>query len=42
LLLTLIRFSNSIKGVQKKEAFTESIGRTIGWFSILVKRPKFK
>ncbi|MFT5437977.1 MAG: glycosyltransferase involved in cell wall biosynthesis [Ulvibacter sp.] len=42
LLLTLIRFSNSIKGVQKKEAFTEAIGRTIGWFSILVKRPKFK
>ncbi|MFT4848491.1 MAG: glycosyltransferase involved in cell wall biosynthesis [Sediminicola sp.] len=41
-LLTLIRFSNSIKGNQKKEAFTEAMGRTFGWFSILVNKPKIK
>jgi glycosyltransferase involved in cell wall biosynthesis len=41
-LLTLIRISNSINGNQKKEAFTEALGRIIGWFSILVNKPKIK
>jgi hypothetical protein len=41
-LLTLISFSNVIKGDHRKAAFTETTGRTIGWFSILVKKPKIK
>jgi GT2 family glycosyltransferase len=41
-LLTLIRFSNAIKGNHKKEALTEAMGRTFGWFSLLVNKPKIK
>lgn len=40
LLLTGIRFSNTLTGSSKKEAFTEAIGRTIGWWSLWFKRPK--
>lgn len=40
LLLTLIRYSNSIRGVKKKEAFTEALGRTAGWWSLLIHKPK--
>lgn len=40
LLLTLIRFGNSISGNAKKEAFTESLGRLTGWWSLLWDRPK--
>lgn len=40
LLLTLVRFSNVITGQKKKEAITESLGRSIGWFSLFFKRPK--
>ena len=39
-LLTLIRFTNSITSKNKKEAFTESLGRVYGWFSLLVNKPK--
>lgn len=40
LLLTLIRFTNVLSGKGRKKAFTESLGRTIGWFSLFFKNPK--
>ncbi|KAF2510820.1 glycosyltransferase family 2 protein [Flavobacterium zhairuonense] len=40
ILLTIIRFSNACKGSKKIEAFTEAIGRTIGWWSLLFNKPK--
>ncbi len=40
LLLTLIRFSNILTASEKKQAFTEAIGRTVGWWSLLFSRPK--
>jgi GT2 family glycosyltransferase len=40
LLLTGIRFSNTLTGSSKKEAFTEAVGRTVGWWSLWFKRPK--
>ena len=39
-LLTSIRFSNVFTQKERKEAFTEVIGRTIGWFSLLINKPK--
>lgn len=39
-LLTLIRFSNTITDRNKKGAFTEAIGRTVGWWSLLFDKPK--
>lgn len=42
ILLTLIRFNNAITGKNKKEAFTEAVGRTIGWWSLLFNKPKQK
>ena len=41
-LLTIIRFSNIFTTQKKKEAFTESLGRTVGWFSLLITPPKIK
>jgi hypothetical protein len=40
ILLTLIRFSNALTSVKKKEAFTEALGRTLGWFTLLYNKPK--
>ena len=40
ILLILIRFSNILTTNQKKEALTESFGRTIGWLSLMFKKPK--
>lgn len=40
-LLTVIRWSNVITEPNKKEAFTEAIGRTVGWWSLLFNKPKF-
>ncbi len=40
ILLTIIRFSNIFTSNKKKEAFTESLGRTIGWWSLLIDKPK--
>jgi GT2 family glycosyltransferase len=40
LLLTLIRYSNVITTNQKKEALTEGLGRTIGWWSLIFSKPK--
>jgi glycosyltransferase involved in cell wall biosynthesis len=39
LVLTLIRFSNSITGSNRKEALTEAVGRTIGWLSLILNKP---
>ena len=39
-LLTLIRFTNVITSSKKTGAFTESIGRIVGWFSLLFNKPK--
>jgi hypothetical protein len=39
-LLTLIRFTNIFTTNKPKEAFTESLGRTVGWFSLLFNKPK--
>lgn len=41
-LLTIIRFSNTFTTTERKEAFTESMGRTVGWFSLIFNRPKIK
>lgn len=40
ILLTIIRFSNIFTGVDKKKAFTEAIGRTIGILSLFFSKPK--
>ena len=42
LLLTIIRFSNVITTNKKKEAFTESLGRVVGWVSLFFNKPKVK
>lgn len=42
MLLTLIRFSNVFTTAQRKQAFTEAMGRSIGWLSLLVNKPKLK
>jgi GT2 family glycosyltransferase len=39
-LLTVVRFSNVFTTTKRKEAFTESLGRFVGWFSIFVKKPR--
>ncbi|HEY4629262.1 MAG TPA: glycosyltransferase, partial [Flavobacterium sp.] len=40
ILLTVIRFSNTFTVSNKKEAFTEAIGRTVGWWSLIFNKPK--
>ncbi|WP_281336358.1 glycosyltransferase family 2 protein [Flavobacterium eburneipallidum] len=40
ILLTVIRFSNALTSSKKKEAFTEAMGRTIGWWSLFCNKPK--
>ncbi|WP_304198409.1 glycosyltransferase family 2 protein [Flavobacterium alvei] len=42
ILLILIRFSNTFTAAKKKEAFTETMGRMIGWWSLWVSKPKIK
>ncbi|MBC7845888.1 MAG: glycosyltransferase family 2 protein [Flavobacterium sp.] len=42
IVLTMIRFSNTFTTTKKKEAFTEAIGRTVGWWSLWVNKPKIK
>ena len=39
-LLMMIRFSNIITSSKKKEALTESLGRLVGWFSLIVSKPR--
>lgn len=40
-LLTLVRFSNvfDASSLRRKEAFTEAMGRTMGWWSLIFNRP---
>ena len=38
-LLTLIRFTNVLTTSKRKEALTEALGRTVGWWSLLISRP---
>jgi GT2 family glycosyltransferase len=40
ILLTIIRYSNTFTTTKKKEAFTEALGRTAGWWSLLLSKPK--
>ena len=40
ILLTLIRFTNTFTTNKKKEAFTEALGRTVGWWSLIWNKPK--
>jgi GT2 family glycosyltransferase len=40
LLLTGIRYSNVLTANHKKEALTEALGRTVGWWSLWFSRPK--
>jgi GT2 family glycosyltransferase len=39
LLLAFIRFSNIFTTTKRQEAFTESIGRLVGWFSLCFDKP---
>lgn len=38
-LLTLVRLGNTVTTKNKKEALTESLGRIIGWWSLILKKP---
>lgn len=40
LLLIFIRFSNTFTSNQRKAAFTETLGRKVGWWSLFFKSPK--
>lgn len=40
ILLTLIRYTNVITSARRKEAFTEAVGRTVGWWSLIFSKPK--
>jgi GT2 family glycosyltransferase len=42
ILLTMIRFSNTFTSSKKKQAFTESIGRIVGWWSLIFSKPKMQ
>jgi len=39
-VLTLVRFTNVLNSSEKKAAFTESIGRIVGWWSLWWNLPK--
>lgn len=42
LLLIVIRFSNTLTETDKKGSLKEAIGRTVGWWSLLLNKPKQK
>ena len=42
LLLTLIKFSNALTANNKKVAFSEALGRTVGWWSLLFNKPELE
>lgn len=42
LLLTCIRFANVITTNKRKEALTESLGRMVGWLSLLFNKPRIE
>ena len=39
LLLTLVRLGNIVNTKNRKEAITESLGRILGWFSLIITKP---
>jgi len=39
-VLTMIRFVNAVTTSQPKQAFTEALGRTVGWWSLLIDKPR--
>lgn len=42
LLLTAIRGTNVVTTTKRKEAFTETMGRVVGWVSLFWNKPKLK
>jgi GT2 family glycosyltransferase len=42
ILLTIIRFINIFNTTKRKEAFTEALGRMVGWWSLIFGKPKEK
>ncbi|TRX04560.1 glycosyltransferase family 2 protein [Flavobacterium gawalongense] len=42
IVLTMIRFSNTFTSGKRAAAFTEALGRTVGWWSLLINKPKIK
>jgi len=42
ILLTLIRFINIFTTSKRKGALTETLGRTVGWWSLLINKPRQK
>ncbi|PWA09951.1 glycosyltransferase family 2 protein [Flavobacterium laiguense] len=40
ILLIIIRFSNIFNTIKRNEAFTEALGRTVGWWSLMISKPK--
>ena len=42
ILLTLIRYSNTLTTKKRAAAFTEALGRTVGWWSLWMNKPKIK
>jgi GT2 family glycosyltransferase len=42
IVLLKLRFINSLYGNHKMEAFTEALGRLVGWFSLFLKKPKIR
>ena len=42
LLLTLVRFSNVLTTADRKSAFDETLGRTMGWLSLFTNAPKIQ
>ena len=42
ILLAFIRFSNTFTTRNRKQAFTEAMGRTIGWWSLWIDKPKIR
>ncbi|MFY8008345.1 MAG: glycosyltransferase family 2 protein [Flavobacterium sp.] len=42
LLLTVVRFSNIFTTSKRNEAATEFLGRMVGWFGLLIRKPKIQ
>jgi GT2 family glycosyltransferase len=40
-LLTFVRLGNTITTSERKEAFMESLGRIVGWWSLILNRPRY-
>jgi hypothetical protein len=41
-LLIFIRMTNILTSSEKKEAFTETVGRILGWISLIFNKPKIQ